>query len=571
MRLFARTSLLSLMLTLFSVSLVFAQASCPDLVNEALEAVDANCADLGRNEACYGYDQVEASFLSTVEDDVFSQPTDIASVADIETIRTAPLSLDNGTWGVAVMNLQANVPNTIPGQNVTFVLMGDVEVENAVAPEDAFQPADAIEVEVAVTAGANIRSGAGTNFNVLDGAGYQAILEADGRSEDGEWVRVAYRERPAWVSMSVLVDNPAIAGLPTLTSDLRTPMQAFYLRTGIGEPECNEAPDDLLLVQGPENIEIALTVNGADVSLGSSGAFRVVEIDGELFLEVIVFDGVFQIGDVKVRRGQHSLMCLGEEDSRGLDGESNDLIVNCEPTPPEAVDIDILGADWCVLEGVSANILNYALDVPCPGEIPIQTGGTTPSGRASESELADVNCSSFGLISPLSSVDAGYHVFNWSPAPGADQYFLVFFNSDGVEVNQFPTTETSYGLNLGGETQTGGSFSWQVRAYKNGAYACATQASGLIQRLYAGPPPNTGSGINVNCSFTYPYQLDGTVSWSDLGAGETITVKMTASSSTKTKSSSSSSGTINLSINDYSPGSIVVTTTGGYSYSQSCN
>jgi hypothetical protein len=276
MRFIGRISIFSVLISLFSVSLVFAQTACPDLVKDALLAVDNNCSELGRNEACYGYDQVEASFLVDVEDDFFSTPRDVADVAELETIRTAPLSLDNGTWGVAVMNLQANMPNTLPGQNVTFLLMGDVEVENAVAPDEAFQPADALEVEVAVTAGANIRSGPNTNFNVLGGAGFESILEADGRSEDGDWLRVAYRERPAWVSSTVLADNPDIEDLPRLSPDLKTPMQAFYLRTGIGESDCNEAPEDLLLVQGPENIEIALTVNGADVSLGSSGAFRIV-------------------------------------------------------------------------------------------------------------------------------------------------------------------------------------------------------------------------------------------------------------------------------------------------------
>src|SRR5688572_7788993 len=120
---------------LLSLAIVIAQAeTCPELVSQALLAVDEACATTGRNEACYGYDQVEASFLTSVADDFFASPADISPIAEIETIRTAPLNTATGVWGVAIMNLQADLPNTIPGQSVTFVLLGDVEVENAVSP-----------------------------------------------------------------------------------------------------------------------------------------------------------------------------------------------------------------------------------------------------------------------------------------------------------------------------------------------------------------------------------------------------------------------------------------------------
>jgi hypothetical protein len=244
----------TLLAWLLSVALVMAQTNCPELVSQALEAVDANCNAAGRNEACYGYDQVEASFLVDVADDFFSQVAAISPVADIETIRTAPLNTETGVWGVAVMNIQADLPNTIPGQSVTFVLLGDVEVENAVAPDEAFVPSEGMEVTVNIPSGANVRSGPGTNFNVVGGLQNGQTVLADGLSEDGQWLRVAYRERPAWLSLSVVVENAALAELPTLTAELQTPMQAFYLRTGIGEPECEEAPDNGLLVQGPENI-----------------------------------------------------------------------------------------------------------------------------------------------------------------------------------------------------------------------------------------------------------------------------------------------------------------------------
>src|SRR5262249_19004022 len=140
-------------------------------------------------------------------------------------------------------------------------------------------PSDGIEVTVNIASGANVRSGPGTNYNVVGGLQNGQTVVADGLSGDGQWLRVAYRERPAWLSMSVIAETAGISDLPTLSADLQTPMQAFYLRTGIGEPECAEAPDNGLLVQGPENININITVNGADIELGSSGMLRVIMID----------------------------------------------------------------------------------------------------------------------------------------------------------------------------------------------------------------------------------------------------------------------------------------------------
>ena len=81
-----------------------------------------------------------------VEEGFFNEPSDVTDISMIETIRTAPFNLEGEQWGVAVMVLQANLPQTLPGQNVTFILMGDTELENAVAPEDAYDPITGIDV-----------------------------------------------------------------------------------------------------------------------------------------------------------------------------------------------------------------------------------------------------------------------------------------------------------------------------------------------------------------------------------------------------------------------------------------
>ena len=180
----------SLLLTMLLIQPAQAQDSeqgaCPTIVNQVLQSVDNICSDTGRNQACYGNLAVE---VVAREDITFANVGDIADVAAIESLRMSPLDEASEAWGVTLMRLQANLPNTLPGQNVTFVLYGDVEITNAVS--------------------ANNTSA--------------------------------------------------------------TPMQAFYLQTGVGESQCAEAPDSGLLVQTPEGVgEVTFSVNGVDISVGST-------------------------------------------------------------------------------------------------------------------------------------------------------------------------------------------------------------------------------------------------------------------------------------------------------------
>ncbi|PJF22082.1 MAG: hypothetical protein CUN56_07820 [Phototrophicales bacterium] len=186
--------------------------TCSAIVQTALAAVDELCTDLGRNQACYGNISVSAVPREGVTDFTFEQTGDVIDVSDLQSMRLAPMDVENGTWGVAVMNLQANLPDTLPGQNVTFVLFGDVEIESAVQEGDDY-----------------------------------------------------------------------------------TPMQAFYLRTGIGDAACEEAPESGLLVQTPEGVsEVAFNVNGVDVAMGSTVFFQ-AQPEDEMVVSTVEGSAVVQI------------------------------------------------------------------------------------------------------------------------------------------------------------------------------------------------------------------------------------------------------------------------------------
>ncbi len=107
-----------------------ASAECPAIVLQALTAVDSACRETGRNQICYGNVQLSAEFREGSGAISFQQPGDIASLNDVRKIELSPLNASAKQWGVALMQVQANLPDSLPGQNVTFLLFGDVEIEN---------------------------------------------------------------------------------------------------------------------------------------------------------------------------------------------------------------------------------------------------------------------------------------------------------------------------------------------------------------------------------------------------------------------------------------------------------
>jgi len=119
--------------TLETLSPTEVALTCDRVVTTALQNADAVCAEVGRNEACYGNRLIDAELQenATVS---FNNTGDIADLFSIKKLTTAPLDPAAQVWGIAVLKVQANLPDTLPGQNVTLLLYGDATLEG-VSPE----------------------------------------------------------------------------------------------------------------------------------------------------------------------------------------------------------------------------------------------------------------------------------------------------------------------------------------------------------------------------------------------------------------------------------------------------
>jgi len=114
------------------VAVVTAQVEdCEVIVREALGSVDGLCEGLDRNTACYGSSMVDSeTIVSPRPDGFFAQPGDKEVLTNFTAIHPHPLDLETGEFGVTLLNVLANVPNTVPGQAVLLLLVGDAQLTN---------------------------------------------------------------------------------------------------------------------------------------------------------------------------------------------------------------------------------------------------------------------------------------------------------------------------------------------------------------------------------------------------------------------------------------------------------
>jgi len=317
--------------------------ACPALVQLALSQVGNNCADLGRNSACYGFNKLSASFNQSVDTNFFTRPADRSDLALLQNIQTAPLDLGLGQWGIAVLNVQANVPDTLPGQAVTFLLLGDSEIENAVeSNSDSVQA-----VTVILQSAADLRSSAQFGSDIIGNLAAGTVVDADAISQDGTSIRLKTGSGAGWVNRDVVNPNPTLDQLPKVKPNSDSPMQSFYLRTRTGKNlDCVQTPS-VLTIQSPQHLKVNLTANGADIEMGSVITLQVLP-DGKT-MQLTTLEGQAIVGkgtsdEVVVPAGSTTTHCLSEPQNLGDDGQANDqtLGMDCKWAQPRSATVSEL-------------------------------------------------------------------------------------------------------------------------------------------------------------------------------------------------------------------------------------
>ena len=347
-----------LFLAVVPVSAQTRDDTCSGLVEDALTRVGAACGGLGRNQACYGFDRVAAVDFDNRSLSDFAAAGDIESITSIATLATAALNTAENIWGVAVLSLQADLPETLPGQNVTFVVFGDTKLVSEVEPR---QPSLSLDGQTAEAA--NVRSGPGTEYAVMGGLGAGEAVTVRGRNEAGDWLAIAYDSATAWVFAPLVLLEGETSTLSVIEEDsaFSAPMQAFRFSTGIGQPACEEAPRDGLLVQAPADTTVHFRINGIDVEVGSTALLH-TEAD---ILRVNTFDGLVSVtaaGETRqAEPGMRIDVTAGQPPAEPVAYDVGDVINAPVTLLPDPVDIpppdgNQVGLVRCSLTGGAASV-----------------------------------------------------------------------------------------------------------------------------------------------------------------------------------------------------------------------
>ncbi|MEP7294109.1 MAG: SH3 domain-containing protein, partial [Chloroflexota bacterium] len=344
--------------------------TCSAIVEQALAEVDQDCAATGRNQACYGYVSLEATPREGAVNFLFDKQGDLANVADLDTLSLSALDAANDQWGIALLKLQANLPDTLPGQNVTFLLFGDVQLENAVDPVDPNAP-EAVTISVTANGGANVRSAPSREAEAAGSLAAGDTTSANGRSSDGTWVRIQIPNSSdfGWVSANLLIPEGDLSSLSVIdaTGETQafTPMQAFYFRTGIGATTCADAPADGILIQTPKGAgEITLRANDVDIQLGSTAYLQSIP-GAEMTVSVVEGEGHVTSNGVTVDVPAGTQVTIPVDENMRASGEPS-------AAQPYAA---------ALVEALPISLLPEQIEIAPPATVeaqPTQTAGDVP-------------------------------------------------------------------------------------------------------------------------------------------------------------------------------------------------
>jgi hypothetical protein len=364
--------LMTFVTLLVCVAIVEAQIlnTCPELVNQALSQVGTLCANLERNDACYGNYNVTANFNDPlISPDVFDQPGDLVNIHELHSLETAPVNVSDSTWGIGLMRIQANLPNTLPGQSVLLLTTGGQQVENGVLPEEELTlPAEGITVTTNAGATTDLRPTYPSSVQIDPIASIPGgtAVSTDAITPDGQWLRVVYQDQFGWIPRAAIPQDSDLTGLATVGYDDFTHMQSFYIMAEVGSLECADAPASVI-VQGPQDVPVDIEVYDVRIRIESTILLR-SNADGQR-LELITLFGLATVNPdtpnaIVIPPGfVTSIAYLPEFVNLGTEGDADEKGITGSWSTPRLISEDEI-SNIQYLNRLPTNVLNYPLVLP---------------------------------------------------------------------------------------------------------------------------------------------------------------------------------------------------------------
>lgn len=270
---------------LFGINTTLAQ-SCNVAVQLAFSRAYGACADLERDQACYGGGVVTS-------DATLTQAGDIVDVDNMTQITVN--GTDGDDWSTAFLKLQLNLSNSSQ-RDVDMILFGDAEITNLIDPVPRLTATPLGTV--------NVRSAPTQNSDILARINVNGTVNVNGRDEENTWLRVNVPNSDAlgWVSTEIVTLDGDINTLDTVTVDnvIEQPFEHMMLRSN-DIAGCDDAPHSGLLIQAPGEDEIvSLLINNTGLNLAGT-AFIQAGADEDMTIFVLEGDATIGLSGELIR------------------------------------------------------------------------------------------------------------------------------------------------------------------------------------------------------------------------------------------------------------------------------
>lgn len=333
---------LSLLLLLYSITVLGQDASCPASILLAMSRANSACSDLGRNILCYGDGQV--SLESDMVLTNFSKQGDKTSLEPINLIQVGG---DEAQYSVTSLRLQANLLDLEAGRLISMVAYGDAKIINHV---DVLP-----RVTLIATGLLNIRKTPEANGEVLQELPLRSNIIAIGKAEETGWFRVVVPNTDdlGWVNQSLVnVEGDAsLLQIVTAETPLLRPFQILDIETAMDDAPCTGTPESGVLIQTPNTdaTPVSMTLNGAKMKILGT---VLIHAQASSEMRIYVLNGLAEIN----AKDSTELAPQGAFISLNLD---SDLQASSAPSAAQAYEM----AD---LIGVPVNNLGYRINIAPP-------------------------------------------------------------------------------------------------------------------------------------------------------------------------------------------------------------
>jgi hypothetical protein len=382
-------------------------SECPVIVRTALSLTQQRCSGTGINQICYGHLVLDAQPRTGLADFGFNEPGDIVNVIEVQSLRLSALNTENGRWGVVMMQVDANTNPPLANQpQVQMLLFGDAELNDATRFLPGF-----------VTEPVNVRIQPSLNSPVLSSLNANAEITANGRLDDGSWLRINLSDQNGWIRSDLVTLSGDPEWLPAVNASAAGtdptlaefgPMQAFYFRSGVEDAPCAEAPNSGMLIQTPEGIAaISIWMDEVVIQMNAT-AFIQAQPDGSLTVRVI--EGSAQVTAFDTTRTVASGMQVS-------------VPLNANLAPSDAPSDPVPYEDEA-MQALPIALLNRPVTIPAPRAQPANrpiSGAWDFSWDTAELTCPDGTVVPFESTGALSTIQVDDETLRWN----ANQYIMT--------------------------------------------------------------------------------------------------------------------------------------------------